>query len=257
MSEIGKPTHFDLAKALEVAQSIVDSDNVVGAMKLIDECLPAYYREHKQDLIELWRANAWKKVATIRDYSTGEGKPIDLDAAAREFNGSLRFQALKEVVERWCSQRRPPFILELGPGEYTLPIGLRSIGASFSYKPIGITHKIPEHAFEHIKEVYKETPDFHQPVIFVCYEMIEHLFHPTDIYNYYCRENLNAEHVMISTPHGALGGGWRRSNEEMIAHVRDWTPQELKDFVKRYWPHLDQQFIDGPQMLLVASRRHE
>jgi len=252
MSETGKPAHFDVEIAQKFLQMNVDSDNVVNALKMA-EMLPAYYREKQHDWVELWKKNVWAKVATINDYSSGELKEISKENSLTEYK-AIRFQIVEQLVRHWNDQRRPPFIVDLGPGEYTLPIGLKEAGLEFNYKPIAITNKIPEVALPYIEDVLADKGEFHQPVIFVCFEMIEHLFNPDDVVNYYHRENLNAEHVVISTPHGALGGGWKRTNAEMIAHVRDWTPKELTEFCYKHWGYMNWQLQDGVQMCAVGSR---
>lgn len=252
MSELGRPTHFDLELALKFLQMNVDSDNVVNALKMAD-MLPAYYREGLHDAINLWKHNVWKRVATINDYSSGEAKEIRKEASLQEFQ-ALRFQAVDQLVAQWNDQERIPHIVDLGPGEYAMAIGLQAKGRRFTYKPIAITNKIPAQAMKHIENVFKIAPDFHQPQIFCCFEMIEHLFNPDDVINYYHRENLNAEHVLISTPYGALGGGWNRAYADMIAHVQDFNQKELLGFATKHWPWLKWNYIHGPQMLVIGSR---
>lgn len=250
--EFGKPTHFDLEHALKFLQMNVDADNVVNALKMAD-MLPAYYREGRHDLIELWKKNVWNKIATINDYSVGEGKEIRKEFSLQEFN-AMRFQVVDNLVKHWNDQERIPHITDLGPGEYALPIGLQENKRRFSYKPISITNVIPDQAMVHIKDVYKIKPEFHQPEIFTCFEMIEHMFSPEDIVNYYYREQVSAEHVLISTPYGALGGGWNRTHADMIAHVQDWNTKELTAFAMKHWPWLKWDYIHGPQMLVIGSR---
>lgn len=253
MTEFGKPTHFDLEHALKTAQMLVDSDNVVGAFKFVDECFPAYYREGQHDLIELWKHNVRKRIATINDYASGEMKEIRKEFSLQEFK-ALRFQAVDQLVAHWNAQEREPYIVDLGPGEYTLPIGLKENGRKFTYKPIAITSKVPPQAMKHIEDVYAIAPKFHQPQIFTCFEMIEHSFHPDDIADYYHRENINAEHVLISTPYGALGGGWNRVHADIIAHVKDFNKKELIAFAMKHWPWLKWEYIHGPQMLVMGNR---
>jgi len=252
MSDFGKPTHFHVDKALEFLQMNVDSDNVDNALKMA-EMLPAYYREGRHDWLEMWIHNTRKKIATINDYASGEMKEIRKEASLQEFK-AMRFQVTLEIVKQWNAQERIPYIVDLGPGEYTLPIGLKDAGCRFTYKPLAITDKIPLQAMKHIEDVYAIAPKFHQPEIFTCFEMIEHSFHPEDVIDYYHGENLNAEHVLISTPYGALGGGWNRAYAGMIAHVKDWNTKELNEFAMKHWPWLKWEYIPGPQMLVLGSR---
>ena len=250
--KIGKPTHFDLEMALKVAQMIVDSDNVVGAMKFIDECLLAYYREHSSDLIQLWKNNVWKRIATVSDYVQGESLEISIESCLEEFKAT-RFQILDSLVKSWNEKGRVCHVIDMGPGPFTVARGLVANDRKFTYKPLNIG-KIPEHYLKYVESHLKEKPDFHSVEIFVCFEMIEHLFHPDDVINFYHRENINAEHVLISTPHGSLGGGWKRANADLVAHVRDWTAEELINWCRKHWNYMNWQFADGPQMCILGSR---
>lgn len=249
---VGKPSHFNLEKALEVAQMLVDSDNVVGAMKFVDECFPAYYREHGSDLIQLWKHNVWKKVATVSDYAHGENLEISHESCLEEFK-AVRFQTLDHLVKSWNEQGRICHIVDMGPGPMTIAVGLKENGRNFTYNPLNVG-PIPKHYSQRFIDVYRDKPDFHSVEIFVCFEMIEHLFHPEDVVNFYHRNNINAEHVLISTPNGSLGGGWKRANADLIAHTRDWAPKELIAFGMKHWPSMNWQFINNQQMMIIGSR---
>lgn len=253
MNNPGIPKHFDVEHGLEFVRQLVSADEVITALEVLDK-FPAYYRDNPTTSMILCRENIYKKINTVQDYYVGEWQEIDPTKTVEEFERSPRFQYVDEVVRAWNDENRVPHITEFGPGQYWLPIGIKSRERKFTYKAITITGDMLSAAKDNLGDTVQESPKFNQPQIFVCFEVIEHLFNLSDVYNYYCRENLNAEHIFISTPKHCLGGGWKRDNAEMIAHIRTFTPNELMQFCLKYWPQYMWQFMDGVQMVAIGRR---
>lgn len=254
-SIIGKPKHFDLEHALEFVRQLVSADEVITALDVLDK-FPAYYRDHPTPSMLQARENIAKRITTIQDYCTAEDDLINTEQVIEDYLSPKydRLRAVEQLVEHWNKNSRTPHIVDFGPAQYWLPLGLKAKELKFSYWPITITGKVHPQMKDELKEHLTRKPEFAHPQIFVATEVIEHMFRPEDLYDYYCRENLNAEHIVISTPKYCLGGGWDRTNAEMIAHIRTWTPNELMTYCSKLWPQYQWQFMDGPTMLAVASR---
>ena len=250
-----KPTHFDVDHALEFINQMVSADEVVTALEMLEK-FPAYYRDHPTTSMVLTRQNIMSKITTVQDYFKGEWQEIQPERIIAEYEQMPRFHYVEELVKKWNAENRVPYICEFGPGQYWLPIGLKAKGYKFTYRAITITDEHQPEAVNYLGDTMVSYGEFAQPQIFVCFEVIEHLFNLAEVYNYYCREHLNAEHVCISTPKYALGGGWKRDHAEMIAHVRTFTPTELMQFCMKYWPFMAWQYIDGAQMVAVGSRKN-
>jgi len=252
---IGKPKHFDVEHALETVRQLVSADEVITALELLDK-FPAFYRENPTTSMILCKENIYRKIATIQDYYKGEWIDIDVDNIVKEYDTPryMRCKVVEQLVEFWNKQERIPYICELGPGQYWTPIGMKSKGLRFTYKPITITGGVLHQAIDYLGSQLVTQPEFNQPHIFVCMEVIEHMFNLGDVYNYYYKEGLNAEHVVISTPKFCLGGGYKRDHADMIAHVRTFTTDEFMSFCKKGWPQLSWQYLDGETQIGIGSR---
>lgn len=249
-----KPTHFDVEHALEFIRQLVSADEVITALDILENKFPAYYRDHPTTSMILCKENIYKKIATVQDYFLGEGQPIVMEEILHEYETTPRYKFVEQIVRSINDQQREAYVCDFGPGQAWLPIGLKHNGLKFKYRPITITNQLFKEAHELLSDVIAMKPEFNQPQVFTCFEVIEHLFNLSDVYNYYCRENLNAEHIVISTPKYSLGGGWKRDHAEMIAHIRTFTPTEMVQWCAKTWPAHKWQFIDGVQMMAYGSR---
>jgi len=249
-----KPTHFDVEHALEFIRQLVSADEVITALDILENKFPAYYRDHPTTSMILCKENIYKKIATVQDYFLGESQRVVVQEILHEYETTPRYKYVEQIVRGINDQQRVAYVCDFGPGQYWLPIGLNHNKFKFKYRPITITNDPGPHFWPFIEMFHADKPEFNQPQIFVCFEVIEHLFHLGDVYNYYCRENLNAEHIVISTPKYSLGGGWKRDHAEMIAHIRTFTPTEMIQYCARTWPAYRWQFIDGVQMMAHGSR---
>lgn len=249
-----KPTHFDVNHALEFINQMVSADEVITALDILENKFPAYYRDHPTTSMILCRENIYKKILTVQDYYLGEAQLIVMEEILHEYETTPRYKYVEQLVRGINDQGREAYVCDFGPGQCWLPIGLKHNGLKFKYRPITITGDLFLQVRPYLEDVVVKKPEFNQPQIFTCFEVIEHLFHLGDVYNYYCRENLNAEHIVISTPKYCLGGGWKRDHAEMIAHIRTFTPTELLQYCVKTWPTHSWKFIDGVQMMAHGSR---
>lgn len=254
--EIGKPTHWDDEVALKFLSMLVSCDESLKAQRIMEEMLPEYFIDYPSQALLMWRKSLNEKIITIQDYYKGETHDISEEKVLKEYQIVPRYKAIEPIIAHINSQGRTAYICEFGPGQCWLPVGLKYGGFKFKYHPITITGDLFKNGKELISDVLVNKSEFNQPQVFVCMEVIEHLEHLGTIYNFYCREHLDAEHIVISTPKYTLGGGWKRDHAEMVAHVRTFSPRTLLKFCHRYWPQMQWNLIDvSPEQLMAVGSR--
>lgn len=206
--EIGKPPHFSVDAWLDVVEQYIASDEVELALRLLDSA-PAYYRDHLPERALEIRESLNKALFTPVQYAGVYGG-LKVDEQEALLGWSHRYEALEREVRK-CER---PHIMELAPGAYIVPAGLRSKGLTASYEHISLDHPKPEFTM-----VLRGTQK-----IFVAFELIEHLADPWEIYRNYLRFNREADVVMLSTPlytHASVAREWRG---KQLGHLRTYSP---------------------------------
>lgn len=203
--DTGKPLFFSLDTFFALVDMYISADEVETALYLLDH-LPAYYRdrppkrllETKQDLHrQLWTPSQYKGI---------------YDSVENASEWPYRAQVLEDVIKKIDA---PVHIMEFGPGSMFIRNGLDKRGYAYSYEYISLD-----------KSELAETTNGCN--MFVCFETIEHLSNPFEIYQNYLKFGKTADYVLCSTPLYTYGGGmgleWRN---RPLGHLRTYTPSEF------------------------------
>lgn len=271
--DFGRPKHFDVDKFVETVEMFVNSDEVIIGLKMLEQ-LPGYYRDNMPKQIIDLKKNILNKIVTVRDYINYDGETYD---KANEWEIKLHGkenlpEGLHDFYRMYfCFPRSPitidtikkynesdfiPHVVELGPSNYWLPYGLAKEGLKFTYEPITINQTAEKDHLPRISQYQKGAAD-HQPVIFVCFETIEHLWHPDDIYHYYARQGIDASVILMSTPkYTLLGGDDRKMERPNIEHLRTYTPTELLGFAQRHFQGYSWEYYDAEMMVIKGFKNH-
>lgn len=238
MKEVGWCEFFDIEPFIKAANILVAADEPLRALQLLDN-LPGYYRDNIPEEVEKIRSEIYALLATPTFYTTNKYDAfVRADEAEETVDKLLRGQLIQADVKKYNDEGKTPHIVDLGPGEYWLPIGLKKKGLSFTYKDIGLCIEAKEKAAAHIGNLWTE-PAVDAPVIFVACELIEHLHHETDIRVEMEKLKLKPDVIHISTPLYTFDGRkhrleWQKQGD--LGHLRTYTPKEFSETIVKMFP---------------------
>lgn len=224
---------------IEAAEELLRFDETERALALLD-LVPAVHRDFLILELENLKKDIRAACITTHAYMTSEldcGN-ISPEHSKESFPHVHRFKLVEKDVETLNKQGTIPCIIDMGPGEYILPMALQQNGHKFKYSPIAIDKKAYEQAKPYVKDVLVEQTtanDFH---IFVAQEVIEHLPSTQDIAIEafrWCKGWPNIVH--LSTPlytYNVAPKEWRKPCG--LAHLRAYTPNEFMAEAKKLFP---------------------
>lgn len=253
--------NFRLDAFLTCINELVRSDEMERALWLCDN-LPAYYRDHKpKEVVELKdeilkRLSSPTKAAHDMVHFTMVSEN-DLGGA----DNTLRSYLIKKEVEIFNKYGQTPHIVDLGPGNYFVPIMLKKAGLKFTYFPVCIALHSMKEAEKHFKDEFVGGIVEDRPRIFIACEIIEHLWREEEIKTnmlHYCGW---PDIIHISTPkytYGFLLEDWKSYCQE-LGHLRAYTPQEFQDTATRiigekYFPQYFDHYVMHLRMLNKESK---
>lgn len=255
--ECGKLAFFDLNPYLHVADILTAGDEPMLALKVLD-MVPGFYRDHYPKEMHDKKREIIAKLATPGFYVTNPyDSMVRADNAHLVVEGTLRGQLILKDVQDYNAKGLEPHIVDLGPGEYWLSIGLKKKGCKFTYQPIGLCTDAHEKAKDHILLELSQTPSKDAPRIFVACEIIEHLHHEADIRTDCERVGCVPDIIHISTPKYSFDGRaekFKWQNQGDLGHLRTYTPMEFQNVVLRMWPEYRWGFIDSQPMHMRGSK---
>ena len=209
---IGKPTHFDPHLACDVAEQMIEADEIERAFLLLDN-FPAYYRQHPTDRMREIRCSLHRQLWTPVQYKNIYAGTEDLDP---DMGWAMRYHLVEQEVR--AVEDRHVHLTELAPGAFTLPKGLAKHGLIFTYEH----QSVDDYDFAHPREAPRDAFN-----IFCAFELIEHLSNEWEIYQNYLKFGRDADIVMISTPLFTYGGGMGNWRARELGHLRTYSPNEL------------------------------
>lgn len=270
----GKPRYFDFDKYMECVQEMINSDEAIGALTLL-KVIPSYYREHKKAFLDGIRDNILSRIATPIEYSNHHLEFYEIAknyekemsiARYKEHGLKSPFQDLGDMInEGFCRPRGPlmletvkelnaqgitPHIVEFGPAAFWLPHGLKKAGVKFKYKPLTLNAIALHGNMRELRDFIDldlSQSKFH---IFVCFEVIEHMWDDTQLVLDYLKQKVAFDLVCLSTPLHTFDGGTLNLDRD-IQHLRTYSRQDFvdygaKNFPNRAWRH----WIDHSQVLM-------
>jgi hypothetical protein len=254
---IGRPFYFVLEKYIETIEMLIRADEIQTALWLCDNP-PGWYRDnYPKELAEI-KCTLYKNTYDQIEYATDDEEA----ACTREFgeaqwvNGYMhpRAEIVSELV-RWLNDKNMiPWIYDLGCSHGNLPLGLIKSGHKFTYKGVGMNHRIQAKVKEWVKEQWFEHSLGGQPTILYCTEVLEHAFNPHDLVHSSYKPGVKWDHIILSTPKYTLGGGLPDWRTRRIGHVRTWTPKEFIEFASHAWPGYKWTLYDSHSMVLRGEK---
>jgi hypothetical protein len=254
----GRPTWFDVNQYLGCVEQMITCDEVTNALWMLDH-LPGYYRANPPPAVAQIKRRLLERFFTTLDYAkdgctweTGAGA-MDQATALDHLNlerGALAFKYALEYTQKdeWVH------IHELAPGNYWLPVALNAAGCRFTYFGPSLNTRMQEEAAENLPNWYKGDRPPASKSMFVCFEFIEHLADPSEIYHHYVKSGLDADVILLSTPKYTYGGGCGDWYNKDLGHLRTYTPNEFKEFAIKTWPKHNWVLHDGPVMVLAGEK---
>lgn len=235
------------------AIELVQHDEVIRALQLLDN-IPAYYREHVPDDIRDLKRYIRSKILTVYDIQGNSwDSPLDASYKDHKFehqvNNTTRGLIVKAQIEAYNAKEIVPHLIDLGPGPYHYPIGLKNLGLKFSYESLNINKKAEAEARLILGDEIYRAPKPEQPLIFMACEIIEHLFNESDIRYSFDKVAINKmpEVVVLSTPAYDYGQGKSNWLSEGLSHLRAYTPNEfvrtVTDMFPEYVFHMGSEWI--------------
>lgn len=244
---------------LEYVSALVKSDEILLAEKVLISGMPGFFRDNPpKEVLEMRRAVSRHKM-TIQDYANDN---VDFDLVHKERSKGivdtvLRGQLLLRDVKELNEKGKTPHLIEIGPGEYWLPIGLSAHGCKFTYQSIGVHDNAYKKAKPLMEEHLKEAIPG-EPIIYAACEIIEHVENETDIAQGLYKSGFDADIIHMSTPLYTFGFGkndW--AEPHMVAkgaHLRTYTPSEFMLIAQRLFPNYNWVYYHNQVMSLRGSK---
>lgn len=249
---------FDPILCQKYVEMLVSHDEVERALYVLNNT-PAYYRDNVPLNLATLKKDILQAICTTHAYmidAQDVAEHVTKEAAMIALRGNLRGALITNEVRRYNDQKKVPHIVDMGPGEYFVPIGLLEEGCDFTYNDIGVDPHTKKNALPLIESVRRYIPAPEQPIIFIANEIIEHLHNPMDIVTEclrHCGEL--PERVHISTPcytYDSSHKDWRRKSG--LPHLRAYTPREFVEEVARLFSGYATQYFDGIIMSVRLMR---
>lgn len=252
----GFPRYFDIDLYLNAVESMICADEVKFALVMLDN-MPGYFRDNVPERAKYIRAKIYEQCMTVQDYINDKEESIEkseihhktpLDKQWKEPHFSPRGELIVKIVRELNQKGYCANIVELGPYNYWLPAGLQDEGLDFIYTPISVN--------PHVKCPIQTKTESDKPLknIFVCFEVIEHLWNEDEIVHYFYKTQMNPDYVLISTPKYTCGHGLFNWDTRLLGHIRTWTPSELTLWCKKHWPSLNWYFVDSAMMISIGAK---
>lgn len=256
MIEHGFPKYFNLDVYLDAVEQMICADEIKFALSMLDN-LPGYYRDNEPERAKNIRSIIYQQCMTVHDYINDKEEliaqsekhhktPLKDHWKLGHFSprGEVIVKLVKELNENgFCAN-----IVELGPYNYWVPAALQDQGLDFIYTGINLN--------AHVECPIKTKTESDKPLknIFICFEVIEHLWNEDEIVHYFYKTQMDPDFVLISTPKYTCGGGLPNWDTRQLGHIRTWTPNELTSYCRKHWPKLDWFFVDAAMMMSIGQR---
>lgn len=247
---------WDSKPFIEASNILVAADEPLRALKLLEN-LPAAYRDFPPPEVTAHKRKIMAQLATPNFYVYNPDHTADPKEYVAKADSVLRWRLIKQDVESYNAKGIHPHIIDVGPGEYWLPICLSYIGLNFTYNDVGLSPECKVRSLNRfIRHVQPKTPT-DRPVILVACEIIEHLHHEEDILAECMRLNAEPDIVHVSTPKYTFDTRKERLDWERfgtLGHLRTYTLTELFQVVVKMFPGYEYGLSDSKILHVRASK---
>lgn len=247
---------WDEDKFLDVVNMLLNADEVERALLFLDN-VPAYFRDQPTERMKKMRGKILGAMVTAHAYmSSGLDANVVENPEHNKYliDNLLRGQLVKHEVERYNKNGVSPQIIDVGPGEYFIPLGLSAYDFGHWYFDVAMdqnTQAATRSLINRGKSSKTETPH-----IFVALEIIEHLADPRELAVEALRHcGKWPERVHLSTPLYCFDGkvkDWQKPCG--LPHLRAYTPNEFINEAMRIFPNYKWEFFGSQPMSLRGQR---
>lgn len=256
----GYPQHFDKDLYLKAVEQMIMADELITALYMLDH-MPAWYREHGCLEAAQLKAKLYKTLWAAEDYSHDpHEEDLSLIVKSKEQDERFtypRYPLTRDLVKDLNSKGIIPHIHEVGPASFWMPLWLMQDGCDFTYDCSTVQKKslAKAKAFEPLQSKWlKSTEAMDKYRIFLALEVIEHLWHEEELYQYYVKAGGNFDNVVVSTPHGCCFNGASDWDTRPLGHLRCYTPKEFGETCVRVFPNYKWEIYDNVLMVIIGRK---
>lgn len=246
---------FDPILCQKYVESLIQMDEVERALLVLDN-VPAEYRDAPPENLFNLRREIQASLCTPHAYmSSGLDAKVMPEHAIPNLHHNLRGQLIEAEVKKYNAAGKIPHLVDVGPGEYWVPIALKQIGYRFTYWDVAFDTGTQAAAHPILNmRVARPLPD--QPRIFLALELIEHLPATSDL-SVECLRHCGdwPERVHLSTPrytYDSREKDWRKPCG--LPHLRAYTPTEFLAEARKLFPGYEWQIYSNRIMSLRGMR---
>lgn len=247
LENLGRPFYFDPDKFLDTVEQMIAADEIIFALKMLDN-MPAWYRVNVPPRAVEIRRSVLEKVWTVFDYSRDSDELEQLDPldAGKDLRYYPRLSILKYLVSDLNHNGHKVNIFEMCPGNFSVLKHLDACNLDFGYRYENVNQKTSQTELL-LKHPWREGA-FN---IFICFEVIEHLW-DAEITLEHWASRVKANGVLISTPFGCMGGGRPDWDQRDLGHVRTFTDHELMAIIRKIWPGKNYYSVKSTMQVGIA-----
>lgn len=250
---------FNIGLVTGLINELIRFDEVELAIKAFD-LIPAHLRDSFPVELKKLKEDVLSSLCTPHAYLNSDlDSDVTEEKAVTVMENTLRGLLIKREVQKYNHDSVAPHIVDMGPGEYFVPIGLQRAGLKFTYKPISFDKKA-NIAWRKtaIAPLERTEVDPGEPTVFIACEIIEHLFHVEDI-AIECLRHCSGlpDKIHLSTPkytYDASNKNWRKPCG--LPHLRAYTPKEFMRTAIDLFPDYTWQLYDS-QILSLRGVRND
>lgn len=234
---------------------LINYDEVERALLVLNN-LPAKFRCDVPPMMKALKTDILSSICTPMTYIDDERDcNFSIEGSKAALRGLARGFLIEEEVKRLNAKDKIPHIVDMGPGDYFLPVGLKHFGYKFSYEPLGINESIKKIVKDELEPILKKWSAGLSPRIFVANEVIEHIPNVYDLATNCHAFCGYAEYIHLSTPNCTYDDSekdWLKKGG--LPHLRAYTPNEFLDVASEIFPDYKWEYYGGKIMSLRGIR---
>jgi hypothetical protein len=255
MANVGRPLYWKLENHIAAIEQLIRADELQMAIQMLD-MVPGWWRDnYPKELTEI-KKTIYRQTYDQIEYATDdEEADCPREMGEGQWTGDYCYPRA-EVLETLIKSLKPhiPWIYDLGCSHGNMPLGLIKAGIDFSYKGVGMNHRIVQKLKGWVGEKWSESPLETQPTILYCTEVLEHLMNPMDIVHSAFKIGVDFDSILLSVPMYCLGAGLPDWSTRRMGHVRNWSPMEFQLFAMKNWPGYTWTLYKSNSMVLTGFK---
>ncbi len=253
----GRPLFWKLTVHIKAIEQLIRADELQMALKMLD-MVPGWWRDSYPEELSRIKRIIYRQTYDQIEYATDdEEADCPREMGEQQWDSPYmypRAEIISQIVKKYNSEGRTPWIFDLGCSHGNLPLGLIKSDHRFYYKGAGMNHRIIEKLKEWVGAVWNEKPLLGEPTILYCTEVLEHAFNSHDIVHSSYKPGIEWDQILLSVPLYCLGHGLPDWETRRLGHVRNYTPQEFLEFASKSWPGYSWMLYKSASMVLVGTK---